>query len=401
MKNTKKILAAVMALIMLVCMIPMSASAAEASAVYVGELDKTRDNLVDLLREKGPLIRVKSVKNDENYYEFTHEDGVGYVLTFFNGYEMSEVIKNKRCGLYADGDLTVRLDVSESYKRNYPGDNADIWFDLTADYGDEVETGDANGWVVDGTLTIECLNTLADKAVLNVNGGFDQSDRNATGIKAQNLLLNNVEIVVNGGNVGVDVVDSIGMIKSTMKINLNDALTDPRKDPQTATVADRLCNFGFRAENLLEADSAIEERGYIRLKAYWSNETENNDNEKMDVDPHAYSYVYAYNYEAISLNWRQSFSIFVNPGNLPMCLKPSYPVGLDARPITRKPYVYDFLIVNGNKATVRRPTPPAGIELQLLLVCGQASYLVDSCTVRSAVRWWQRLPYILSFDWLH
>ena len=147
--NLKKIFAALLAVAMLLSCLPFAASAAnEPSVLYVGEKDKTDDNLIPMLDAVGKAgnVRVYAIdRNTQAYYTLTYEKNVGYVLTFYNDYTMSELIDSRSayCGLYCDGDRTVRIAGNVTF-------NAD----------DEKYKG-AIGWIVEGKLTIE--NALYDE----------------------------------------------------------------------------------------------------------------------------------------------------------------------------------------------------------------------------------------------
>ena len=209
--HLKKVLAVVLAAALFLCALPIAASAEnEPTVLYVGESQKEGDNLIQKL-EDDRIVRVFSVKDWQSYYTLTYEKGTGYVLTFYNAYSMSGVVtKRKLCGLYCDGDLTVRLDISKEYSELYPNANANIVFDLNDSYYNYKEdtyfdTSGAYGWYVNGTLTIECINerSKTSEAQLTVKGDLTKSDDGCTGIYCNTLLLNKVTVVAKGGNIGV------------------------------------------------------------------------------------------------------------------------------------------------------------------------------------------------------
>lgn len=393
----KKILAVVLSAAMLLCALPFAASAAGTpSALYVGEERKNGDNLIAKYQSEG-TVTVYSVKDAQNFYRVTYEDGVGYVLTFYNEYAMSAVVeKGKTCGLYCDGDLTVRLDITPAFAKENPAKNVDITFDLTQKYFDidlnaYTETVGAYGWYVDGTLTIECINakSMTNAAQLTVTGDLAQSDDANTGIYAKTLLLNHVTVHANGGNVGVDGGQAIGMIGAALYANTADSLQ--KGDA-------RLFNYSIRTENLIEVNSKVTAPGALDVDAFYG---DNADNSGIEEDPVVYARAYEFKEDTFKGNWNTSFDLFRNPSLIPACLRIINPAGTATRPITGKSYRFDWLSIRGSRATFRRPTPGSGVQLSLVLVCGHASYTMDVCTAIGTVQWWQTLAYFFSGNWLN
>ena len=392
----KKLLAVLLAAAMLLCALPLAASAANTpSVLYVGEERKAGDNLIAKYNAEG-TVTVYSVKDSQNFYRLTKED-VGYVLTFYNAYTMSAVVeKTKTSGLYCDGDLTVRLDITSAYATANPSKNADITFDLTQKYydvdlGAYTETVGAYGWYVGGTLTIECVNSRSKTkpAVLNVTGDLVQSDDANTGIYAKTLLLNNVTVNANGGNVGVDGGQAIGMIGAKLNANTLDSL---KKDDK------RLFNYSIRTENLIEINTKVTAPGALDIDAFYG---ENADNSGLEEDPVVYARPYEFAKDVYSGNWNTSFELFRNPSLIPDCLVIVNPASSGVRPITGRSYTFHCLSIRGNRATFRRPTPDSGIPLALVLVCGQASHLMDTCKAVGTLQWWQMPSYFFSWNWIY
>ena len=394
--HLKKILAVIVAAALFLCALPIAASAENTpTALYVGESQKAGDNLIQKL-ETDRLVRVYSVKDSQNYYQLTYEKDVGYVLTFYNAYSMSDVVnKRQLCGLYCDGDLTVRLDISKEFSELYPTGNANISFDLNDSYYDYKEntyinTSGAYGWYVNGTLTVECINerSKTSEARLTVKGDLTKSDDANTGIYCKTLLMNNVTLFADGGNIGVNGGQSVAMIGAKLYANT---------DPRLSRGSERLFNYSIRTENLIEVYSKVAARGKLDIDAYFG---DHEDNRELEEDPVVYARTYDFLNDFYSGNWGTSFDLYYNIDVLPACLHLTVPTGTANRPFSSKTYSFSWLSVSGNRATIRRPTPSTGIVLRLDLKCGQATYLVDTMTVYGAVRWWQVIPYFLSMNWL-
>ena len=394
--HLKKILAVVLAAALLLCALPLAVSASGTpSVLYVGEERKAGDNLITKYNDEG-TVTVYSVKDAQNFYRVTYEDGVGYVLTFYNEYAMSAVVeKGKTGGLYCDGDLTVRLDITSAFASANPTKNANITFDLTKKYFDTdlnayTETVGAYGWYVGGTLTIECVNARSKTkaAQLTVTGDTVQSDDANTGIYAKMLLLNNVTVTANGGNVGVDGGQAVAMIGATLNAETLDTL---KKGDE------RLFNYSISTDNLIEVNSKVTAPGELDVDAFFG---DNADNSGLEEDPVVYARAYEFMEETYKGNWNTSFDLFRNPSLIPDCLHVVNHADTDVRPITGKSYTFNYLSISGNRATFRRPTPGVGARLSLVLVCGQASYIMDTCRAIGTVQWWQMIPYFFSFNWL-
>lgn len=416
----KKVFAALLALVMLLSVLPMGAFAAKdpmvPTVLRVGEYGKNMHNLIDRYDDEGATITVKSFKNAENYYTLDYEEGVGYVLTFYNAYENSSIVSSPQglCGLYCDGDLTVRLAMTDSYAARHPSSNANITFDVNnvidPDTKKPMNKASACGWVVSGTLTIESLANTQNRemASLIVNGDLESKDsvlvNRGIGIVTHMLLLNNVRLFVNGGNIGVKADHAVAMIDTYLSVNTARAL---RNDKGEVTF-----NRGIKAEYLIEARSSIAVPGdntKLDIEHYYAAESNNSE---MEADPIIYERNYEFDLphsiksdgsEGVKYfigGWHSSFKMFRRQENIPECMYVRNPAAIATYPIIHKEYTFSWISIVGNTATIRRPTPDGGVELRLNLKCGKVEYTIDVARVIGTFQWWQYVPYFLSGDWI-
>lgn len=380
--NLKKIFAALLAVVMLLSCLPFAASAAnEPSVLYVGEKDKTDDNLIPMLDAVGKSgnVRVYAIdRNTQAYYTLTYEKNVGYVLTFYNDYTMSELIGSRStyCGLYCDGDLTVRIAGNVTF-------NAD----------DEKYKG-AIGWIVEGKLTIE--NALYDEngvalpaytpAVLNVNGALakTKNENISIGISAPTVMLNHVTVNAFGGYAGVVAEEALVMNASQLYANSVPEASDwqdPEPGAEPLQQEDEETDFAYSVvtANLIQVGGLIKATGAADISAFYFRGGKHIFSRRAVV----YGKDYVFAEKSYNGLWNDSFTLFRDPYSIPSCMSVS--VGSSVAKIS------------GNKLTLNRRGSTA---MALYIQCGRDSIWMDGRTVDCQLVWWQWIPYILSGAWI-
>ena len=345
---------------------PLMASADEEPTVlYVGELNKSDDNLIDKYDTEGRVLVYAIDKKTQAYYTVTKEDGVGYVLTFYNDYTMSEMVTGapSYCGVYCDGDLTIRL-------------AGNITFDAN-----DAKKKNAIGWLVEGQLTIEKATkdengndfTKPVDATLTVNGAKakSSSDSGSIGICADTLMLHNVVVYACGGFAGVKAEEGVVMVDSSLYANTAE---DMKEDDAN------LFKYGMQTNHFIQCRGAIEVAGYVDIQSYWFN----GGSHKFDQTVVVYARSYEFARDKYAGAWGDGFKLFKNPDQIPSFMRVS--VGSSVAKIS------------GNELTLNRR---GDTTLYLTVQCG--SYTLHMCKARivtCSVLWWQWIPYILSFAWI-
>lgn len=364
----KKLFAALLAVVLLMSCLPFAASAAnEPSVLYVGEKDKTEDNLIPMLDAIGKSGNVRVIAIDRTtqaYYTLTYENGVGYVLTFYNSYNMSQIIDSRSsyCGLFCDGDLTVRLAGN-----------------ITFDVNDPTYKG-AYGWIVEGQLTIE--RALKDEngfdlpkntpAVLTVNASKSKtrSDDESIGISAPTLMLHDVTVNACGGYAGVVAKEALVMADATLHAN---TAADMKNGE------DCLFEYSVVTDNLIQIGGTIRADGPVDISAFYFRGGSHIFDEKVVV----YGKDYVFAEQSYNGLWSNSFKLFRDPSSIPSCMKV-----LVESSVAR---------IDGNSLLLNRR---GETMLWLYIQCGRETIVMDARTVVCQVAWWQWIPYIFSFSWV-
>ena len=350
----KKIAAAVMAVVLLLACLPVMASAAgDPVTLFVGEKEKSGDNLIEMYKSTGYVIVYAIDKTTSAYYTVTKEEDVGYVLTFYNNYNMSETVEygGYLCGLYCDGDLTVRI-------------NGSVNFDAdTKDYNNTY------GWVVEGDLTVEGSISNASVYVSGSRANHGVSD-GSIGIKADTLLLNKVSVNAFGGYAAVEAEEALVMNNATLNANTSAAMLKDGK-PDFA--------YGVVTDNYLQFGGIVTVSGDVKIDAFYFRGGSNHFDEKVVV----YGREYKFAEHPYSGDWSETFSLFRDPSLIPHCMKVS--VGSSVAK------------VDGNRVRLNRR---GSTSMELYVRCGSAILTLDTTEVQCAVRWWQWIPYLLSGAWI-
>ena len=353
----KKLFAAILAVVLVLGCLPFAASAAnEPTALYVGEKDKTSDNLIPMLDSVGKNGKVYVYAIDKQtkaYYTLTYENGVGYVLTFYNDYTMSEIIENRSvyCGLYCDGDLTVRI-------------AGNIKFDVN-----DAKHKGAVGWNVKGTLTIEGDTSDAN---LTVNGDKtkDLSGDGSIGINAETLKLHAVTVNACGGYAGVVAKEALVMASATLNAN---TAADMKQgtEPKFA--------YSIVTDNFIQIGGRVQADGSVNIDAFYFRGGTHVFDEKVVV----YGKDYVFAESSYNGLWSDSFTLFRDPDQIPSCMTASV--------------TSTVAKINGNKLNLyRRGTTMLSLTIQ----CGRELITMDSRTVECRLLWWQWIPYLLSGAWI-
>ena len=366
----RKLLAAFLAAALLACCLPFAANAAnEPTMLFVGEKDKTNDNLIAKLDAVGKNGSVRVIAIDtatQAYYTLTYEreNGVGYVLTFYNDYTMSEVIENRSayCGLYCNGDLTVR-----------------IAGNVTFDVNDALHKG-AYGWIVTGQLTIESATRdengvpLPDYTakVLNISGDKTKSlgEGESTAISANTVMLNDVTVNACGGYAAVEAKEALVMSNAYLNANTASDM-QAGSEPQFA--------YSVVTKNLIQVGGVIRADGSVNIAAFYFRGGSHIFDEKVVV--YAKDYVFAE--DAYDGLWSDSFTLFRDPDSIPSCMR----VVLGS----------SVAKISGNKLTLNRRGETV---LALVIQCGRQPITMDIRNVNCTLLWWQWIPYIISGAWI-
>ena len=351
----KKIGAAVLAVMLLLACLPFAASAANTPTILcVGEKDKSTDNLIDKYLSSGTVTVYQVFENTTTYYTLTREDGVGYVLTFSDKYTMSEMVENNKadCGLYCDGDLTVRIAGNVTFDAN----NKDF--------------GDAYGWRVDGTLTIEGTKSSSKLTVIG-NKTMRQNDDGGIGIYAETLKLDNVTVDACGGYAAVQAKSALVMYNAKLTANTDDSMKKNGK-PQFA--------YSIETENFIQYGGFAKANGDVNIDAFYFTGGGTNEFEENVV---VYGRSYTFAEESYSGSWSESFDLFRDPSLIPSCMQVN--IGSTVAKLS------------GNRVTLNRR---GSTSMTLYVVCGRDVIVFDTTSVKCAVQWWQWIPYILSGSWI-
>ena len=364
--KVKRIFAAFLAVVLMFSCLQLAASAANVpGTLYVGEKNKAGDNLISKYKSEGRVLVYAIDVDSHAYYTVTREDRAGYVLTFYNDYVMSEMVTDAsaNCGVYCDGDLTIRL-------------AGNIKFDAN-----DAKKKNGIGWFVEGQLTIEKATKDENgrdfarpvSANLEINGALAKtnSDSGSIGIYAQTLMLHNVTVNACGGYAGVKAEEAIVMLDSTLTANTSEDM----KDGETC-----LFKYGMQTNHFIQCGGLIRAAGDVDVQSYY-----------FDGGSHIFDQtvvVYARNYDfanqAYVGNWLDSFKLFINPDQIPSCMRVS--VGSSVAKI------------DGNELLLNRR---GDTILQLTIQCGTATMSMCAPRVVScSLIWWQWIPYILSFAWI-
>jgi len=366
--KVKRVLAALLAAVLLLGCVPFTAGAAKKAHVptelYVGEKNKTEHNLIErFANSNGPVKVIAIDTTTQSYYELTKEDGVGYVLTFYKNYRMSELIDSVDgyCGLYCDGDLTVR-----------------IAGDVTFDANDPKHKG-ACGWIVKGTLTIEGKKTTDEGEEvpyprLTVYGSKAKNadDESSIGIWADTLMLHRLAVVASGGYSALKVNDTLVLGYATLYANTDDDMNPNGVDMFTySLVAKDTIMFGgyFKANGLLDVDG------------FYFKEDSGAD---YDIDKRVVVYRKDFNFQRdkYSERYNKSLKLFKNYNDIPECLD----VFLTCEEVGRK-----IAVINGNDLTMKR-TGDATVSVSVQ--CGSERLVLDVADVNCYLKWFQWIPYL-------
>ena len=364
----KKLFAALLAVVLLLSCMPLMASADEEPTVlYVGELNKSDDNLIKMLeargRDKQVLVYAVDV-NTRAYYTLTYEDGIGYVLTFYNDYCMSQIVEARGyyCGLYCDGDLTVRLAGNVTFDVN------DTAFRNTV------------GWLVRGQLTIEKATKdeygrklpkeTASSLIVNGSKANATTDDGSIGIKAETLMLNNVTVTACGGYAGVVASEALVMAHASLFANTAE---DMFKDGKANFM------YGVVTENFIQVEGLVRARGMVDIDGFYIVGGVH----YFDYIPVVYNRDYTFCESSYSGAWSDSFKLFNDPDEYPSCMKTS--VGSTVAKL------------GSNKVTLNRR---GTTKMELTIRCGSELIIMDSREVKCRIMWWQWIPYILSGSWI-
>lgn len=366
----KKLFAALLAVVLMLGCLPLAANAAnEPTTLYVGEKNKSDHNLIDRYDSEG-FVKVMAIdKTSQAYYTVDKEKGVGYVLTFYNDYTMSEMVTDAPtyCGVYCDGDLTIRL-------------AGNITFDTN-----DAKKKNAIGIFVEGQLTIEDAlfdeygNPLpSDTAhVLNVNGSKakTKSSAGSIGICAPTIMLHQVTVNACGGYAGVLAQEALVMYKS----NLNANTAADMKDGD-----DMLFTFSIQTDHYIQCGGKVVTEGDIDIQSYFDEFDGVKGEHSFDEKPVVYARFYKFAEDSYDGIWSDSFKLFKNPDAIPSCMNAS--ISSSVAKIDR------------NDLTLNRR---GDAQLALTIRCARTSLVFgDECKVTCRVVWWQWIPYILSGAWI-
>lgn len=364
----KRVFAALLAAVLLLSCVPFAANAAGKAHVptelYVGEKDKTEHNLIERLANSNGSVKVIAIDTEtESYYELTKEDGVGYVLTFYKNYRMSEMVDSSAgyCGLYCDGDLTVRI-------------AGDVTFDAN-----DIKKRGACGWIVEGELTIEGQ-TKTDKGEpvprprLTVYGSKpkDADDECSIGIRAKTLKLHRLEVVACGGYAAVKVDDTLVMGYATLYANTTEDMNPLGIDNFT---------YSIDAWDTIMFGGYLKACGLLKVDGFYFKE---GSNAQYDIDKRVVVYRKDFNFQSDSYSgkFNDKLKLFKNYKDIPECLD----IFVTPEEINRV-----VAKISGNDITMYR-TGWATITVSVR--CGSETLTLDVADVHCTLKWYQWIPYI-------
>ncbi len=386
----KKALALIMTVVMLMSFMALTASSAAKTPtrLYVGEKNKTEDNLIAMYKkEKAPII-VHSVNNATAYYQLSYDDDAGeYILTLYN-YVYSEPVQygNGAYGIYCDGDIRIVLDGTSAFNLNRHPDK-------------EVPVTDAIGICVKGTLTITSNGKSA--GLLSVSGDLRKSSdsTNSIGIYAENLLINDVIVTANGGYSGAYVKGTLAVVDAKFFANTTASLYSDVIDPATGKGAP-LFEYGVAANILVQgaaADSAdktvVQVGGDVDINSYV---LEDNVNDRIsdfvaefDVDVVGYLKSFAILNEVRDKTYKTGKEIKVIDKDLPDCF------GLASSDT-------DYMTTSGKN--IKIVDGEKTVTLGIILECGNATLCFDSTNIGCERTFLQKVidffTYYILFGWL-
>lgn len=352
----KRIGAVMLAAVLLLACLPLAVSAAgtEPTMLLVGEKNKTEDNLIRKYIRSGQVDVYEVSENSTAYYTLTKNEKIGYILTFYNDYVMSEIVESSAgdCGLYCDGDLTVRIAGNVKFDAN------------------DKTHADAYGWKVKGTLTIE---GAVPNASLTVNGNktMRESDDGGIGICADTLLLHDVCVNACGGYAAVQAKSALVTADAALYANTDASM---KKNGKTCFA------YSIETNNFIQSGGYVKADGDVLIEAFcFKGDAENKFEEKVVVYGRSYTFARD-NYDGA---WSSAYDLFKDPSLIPSCMKVS--LGSSVAKIS------------GNRLALNR----RGMTTMTLTVqCGSAVIVMDSAVVLCTVQWWQWIPYIISGAWL-
>lgn len=400
MKEMKKWIAVLLVAVMTLSFLPMVATAAEdapeetvePTCLYVGEQDKSGDNLIDMYKEVNEEIRVVSVHDSASYYTVTtaKEEAVDaptkYVLTFYNGYTNSELVKagGINAVVYCDGDLTIRI-------------NDRAFLDVKGKFKNEKgDPENAYGIYVAGTLHIEGVYLGEGGAVrpgeLNVNGTLtkpesDRSVKGHVGIYAKSVLVYGNTVKANGGHAGIMADEVFGMIDAEIICNRAAGMTKG-----TGSRKEYLFDYAIDTFHYIQAGGSTSAAGFSKIERYYG-PLKDNDPDWQDINNFderlvVYQSVFKFDKDYYDLKWLDKANLFYNRDYMPSCLWVYYNHG------------GSYCVKLSESANEISAQARGSANLYLVFRCGsKGRYLVSKSFVSVTLKWWQWPLYFFSFIW--
>ena len=386
----KKALAIIMALMMLVSFAALTASAASKTPtrLYVGEEDKTEDNLIAMYnKEKAPII-VHSVNNATAYYKLDYDKYAGeYILTLYN-YIYSEPVEygNGNYGIYCDGDIRIVVVGTSAFNlNNHPEKDTPVT--------------DAIGIYVKGTLTV--TSDGKSEGLLAAMGDLRKStdSTNSIGIYAENLLINDVIVTANGGYSGVYVKGTLAVVDATFFANTTASLYSDEIDSATGKGAP-LFAYGVVADILVQGavkeaanKTVVNVGGNVDINNYVLKDNKNDMISdfvaEFDVDVVVYLKNFAILDEVRGETYKSGKEVKVIDKELPDCF-------------TLASSDTDYMTVSGK--SVKIISGEKTVAVGIVLECGNVTLCFDSANIVCERTFLQKvidfIMYYLLFGWV-
>lgn len=381
----KKVLALIMTMLMLVSFAGLTASASEntPTKLFVGEKDKTDDNLIAMYHKEKHPITVYSVKDSDAYYTLDYING-DFVLTFYN-YEYSEAVEYGmgKYGVYCDGDLIIELYGTTK-------------LDLNKNPEKEGAVSDAYGIYVKGTLTIVGYNGIMGTLMVNADKKKASEPTDSIGIYAKNILINRAHVIANGGYAGAVATDTLAVVDAVFKANTDADMfsVDVATDKKTPLFAYGVVTDTFvQGAVYFEAASCyVEVGGDVDINSYVLEDNYDDDIakfvSKFDVKVVVYLKDFAIN-ESVEGEYKKGKEFKIIDKDLPSCF---YTASDDL----------ELLSVSGKTAKVVGGDGLATVGIYL--DCGYSTlcfdYEVISCQRTILQKIIDFISYYIFFGWL-
>ncbi|MBQ3150851.1 MAG: hypothetical protein IJB86_06365 [Clostridia bacterium] len=398
----KRIIALTLTALLLVSAMIIPASAATTpTRLYVGEKNKSGDNIIQKYNRDG-YLKVYSVNDNTSYYTLEYDLLENeYILSFYNNYKYSEPVEygSSLYGIYCDGDLTIRV-----------YGNAE--FDLSKNPETGAPISDAYGVYVKGTLTIANGEGYHAYSNFTANGDKRKSSEysDSIGIYADTVLINKVNVIANGGYAGVAAKNTIAVVDATLTSNRDSSMFSEEINPSTGKPYPNF-EFGISTKLFIQAacdrspfycevsvGGNIDIDSYIMRDAYSDNDDALVTNFDEDVVVYLKYIVLSHAWEGKVLSRGEEITLLGK--NIPSCIYPATNIVVDRNgglkwPTPRVSFSgQDVKVVDGDGV----------VGVGLYLDCGDATVCFDYTELilerTTLQKVWDFIAYYILFGWV-